>query len=165
MSWSAPHPATSSSTLIGVDKGLFFSQYGFSLNAKSANWKLVEKGPPESLNEARFRPKDELSEASLAVRVDLLKEPNTLEQYAKKWIRDYAGYGFTVLGNKTFSHSGYHGYVVDLVHNTKQKQVRQVLYVKGRQAVILTCSDDKKSFNSNLKSCNEIARSFEWTQQ
>ncbi|MGE3758376.1 MAG: hypothetical protein AB7H97_11500 [Pseudobdellovibrionaceae bacterium] len=141
------------------------SSYGFTVKSEGTDWKLVEKGPPESLNEARYLPNKKNPEASLSIRVDVLKDPMSLEQYAKKWIRDYPGYGFTVLGNKTFSNHGFPGYVVDLVHTKKQKQIRQILYSKGRQAVILTCADDQKSFKETIKACNTIARSFQWIKK
>ena len=55
-------------------------------------------------------------------------------------------------------------YMFDLVNKDTEKQLRQVVFLKETRAVILTCRDHIESFNDNLKDCNSIIRTFQWTE-
>lgn len=100
---------------------------------------------------------------SLAVRIETLKSDLTLESYTKKWMRDYTSYGFEVLGTNSFQQNGAKGLVIDLVHKKADYQLRQVLFLKNKRVVILTCRDQQKKFQQTLIGCNQISRTFEWS--
>ena len=100
--------------------------------------------------------------ASLTVRVDELQKEIPLDKYIQKWMKEYPRYGFDVLGSKPFVQNKQRGYVLDLVNREQGKQLRQVVFLKQKKAVILTCRDRIVSFQDNLKGCNKIIRSFEW---
>ena len=100
--YAAPHPSTSSSFLIGQEKGRFFSQHGFLIHANNTQWR--HKSPPKGIKnvETIYSAPDRKNgmQASLTVRVDSLKKSKSLKSYLKKWMRDYQRFGFEVLQSR-----------------------------------------------------------------
>jgi len=160
--YAAPHPGMGSSLLVSPEKGLFWKRYGFQLQTGLSGWQLAAPSDEES-NKVRYvRPGFE--SASLAVQTENLKTELTLENYAKKWMRDYVSYGFDVLGTQAFTQNKAKGLVVDLVHKKSDQQLRQILFLKNKKVVILTCRDHQKTFQQTLLGCNQISKSFEWSE-
>lgn len=161
---AAPIPATSSSSLIGADLGMFISQYGFSIHAGNTAW--IQTAPPSdipSLTTLYRSPRmSQGVQASLTVRVDELKELADLRSYVKKWMKDYSRLGFDVLASKPVTVNGQEGFLIDVLNREADKQLRQVVFMKSKTAVILTCRDHRESFTDTLKSCTEIMRHFQW---
>jgi hypothetical protein len=161
MLYAAPHPGMGSSLLVSPEKGFFWKRYGFQLQTGLSGWQLA---PPtdDDANKVRYvRPSSDIG--SLAVQIENLKSDLTLENYAKKWMRDYVSYGFDVLGTQAFTQNNAKGLVVDLVHKKSDQQLRQILFLKNKKVVILTCRDHLKTFQQTLAGCNQISKSFEWT--
>jgi hypothetical protein len=105
--------------------------------------------------------------AKFSIKEDTLPNELSLEVYAKRWMKDYSSYGFDFLGSRPFvnqslGNKNAKGLVVDLVHKSSDKQLRQVIFLKKKQAVILTCVDQKQNFSQTLDDCNQMIRSFEW---
>jgi hypothetical protein len=187
---AAPIPATSTSKLVSPQLGLYRSPMGFQITAGGSGWVHAEppkgnkfiatlyKAPtaaePGSVADQMRNdlasngsvtasiPKKTVTAASLTVRVDELQKDIPLDKYIQKWMKEYPRYGFDVLGSKPFVQNKQRGYVLDLVNREQGKQLRQVVFVKQKKAVILTCRDRIDSFQTNLKGCNQIIRSFEW---
>jgi hypothetical protein len=101
---------------------------------------------------------------TLTVRVDQLKKPVALNRYVQRWTKEYPKFGFDVKGTKKFKMAGNEGYVVDLVNNAKQRQLRQVIFMKEKKAVLLTCRDHVSTFKNSLAECNKMIKSFKWEQ-
>ena len=164
--YSAPHPGTSSSFLVGQEKGRFISQHGFLLNAGGTDWK--HRHTPRGIKnvETMYLSPNSIvgMKASLTVRVDKLSRTSSLGKYMKKWARDYHRFGFDILASQKVKVGPYKAHMIDLVHNQSSKQLRQVVFFRNRKAVIFTCRDNKKTFLNSLKSCNEIVRSFRWAR-
>ena len=159
---AAPHPGMGSSLLTSPEKGLFYAMKGFRVEAPP-QWK-IDIDSNEILNDefsVSYTSKTSPS-LNLSLKTDTLKTNNTLEGYAKKWMKDYASYGFDILGAKTFSTNNAKGLVVDLTHKKKSQQLRQVIFVNKKTAVTLTCADSIKNFQSTLVECNGIFKSFSW---
>ncbi len=165
---ASPMPAMGSSILVNPEKGFFFAAKGFVLAAPAA-WKF-EKSPEnrEGLNDqdefAVIYTYPSIPTLRLSLKTDSLKSNMSVEAYAKKWMKDYTSYGFDVLGAKTFASNQNKGLVVDLLHKKQGTQLRQVIFVKNRTAVTMTCLDQQKTFNSHLQECNEIIKTFSWSQ-
>ena len=100
--------------------------------------------------------------ATLTVRVDDLDKEVPLDRYIAKWMKEYPRYGFDVLGSKPFVQNKQKGYVLDLVNRNQGKQLRQVVFLKQKKAVILTCRDGVATFQKSLASCNQIIKTFTW---
>lgn len=168
MAPAAPLPGTASSALTSPEFGLFYSIKGFQLKSQ-ALW-AMDKSKEDELSDSGkefsvFYLHPEFKQARLSVRTDTLKAEITLENYTKKWMKDYSSYGFDVLGAKTFQTQFAKGLVVDLHHKKKDTQLRQVIFLKDKTAVILTCLDQTKSFTQSLVGCNQLVRSFQWMQK
>ncbi len=160
--WAAPHPATSSSALTAPEKGLYFLHKGFSLKTEGTSW--IPVASESVLDTVRFSSKDKNEKGSLSIRTDAVAKNASLELYTRKWMRDYPSYGFEVLSAKSFTLNGQPALVVDMLSRSKNKQIRQVILKKDAKVAVMTCLDDKATFNKSLASCNRIIQSFTWGQ-
>lgn len=170
---AAPMPGTASSKLVAPQLGLYRSPLGFQISSGNSGWLHGE--PPKDnkfiatvyrapANSAQPGSKDLVAGASLTVRVDELKKNMAIDKYIQRWLKEYPKYGFDVLGSKSFVQNKQRGYVVDLLNRDKKKQLRQVVFINEKKAVILTCRDQSVSFKQALKGCNQIIRTFSWAQ-
>ena len=149
-------PATASSKLVSPQLGLYRSPLGFEISSGTSGWAHAE--PPKNNKYVATLYADPKTKASLSVRVDELKK----DMYVSRWSKEYPRYGFDVVGSQTFAQNKQKGYVVDLVNRDTGKQLRQVVFMKKKHAVIMTCRDNIKNFKQSLKDCNQIIRTFSW---
>lgn len=169
---SAPIPGTSSSALVAPQLGLYRSPLGFEINAGQSGW--LHSEPPKNNRfvatlyrspKAKGGNSQEANvSASLSVRIDKLEKEMPLDKYVNRWSKEYPKYGFDVLGSKSFSQGKQKGFVIDLINRDSDKQLRQVVFMKNQNAVILTCRDQKSTFKEALKDCNTIIRTFKWVE-
>lgn len=164
MSYSAPVPATSTSSFLKTGIGLFRSASGFTISAEKTNW--LHAPPPEKQKGLATVYKSPQSHKGvqplLSVRVDGLENPKTLNQYMREWIKIYPRLGFNVMATKKVDVSNNEGFLLDLIHPKSHRQVRQVVFVKDKKAVVLTCRGHQEDFALTVKSCNQIIRNFAW---
>lgn len=144
--------------------GVYKSPKGFQINLAGSEW--LPSAPPKKTKRiaAMFRSphlKNNMR-GTMTVRVDELKKRLPLKKYVKRWTKQYPKFGFDVLGAKKFSLRGQKGYVIDLVNRKKERKLRQVIFMKGRRAVLMTCRDHMKSFKTTLKQCNQLVKGFQW---
>ncbi len=158
---AAPSPATSTSALTAPEKGLYFLHKGFTLKTEGTDWIPVSKSGQSILDTVRFSSKEN-SKGVLSVRTDKVAKSASLDLYTRKWMRDYPNYGFEVISAKNFTLNGSPALVVDMLSRSKNKQLRQVILKNNDRVAIMTCLDDKASFNKALQSCNQIMKSFAW---
>lgn len=186
---AAPIPGTATSKLVSPQIGLYHSPLGFQLNAAHTGWAhvappagnkyiaTVYRAEPGSVaaqmhadlhsagnvvNGGKALAAAKGAPATLTVRIDNLEKETTLDKYIGKWMKEYPRYGFDVLGSKPFLQAKNKGYVLDLVNRDQGKQLRQVVFLKQKNAVILTCRDRVATFQTSLKACNEIIKTFTW---
>ncbi len=165
---AAPMPATSTSQLVAPQLGIFRSPLGFEINAGGTGWVHGQAPSDSEYIQTVYRAPKEVGAtkpaASLTVRVDKLDKPIAMERYIQRWKKEYPKHGFDVLGSKPFTENKTKGYVLDLLNRDSNKQVRQVVFMKETSAIILTCRDESKTFRDTLKGCNQIIRTFSWTE-
>lgn len=161
---AAPIPVTSSSEFIGSDRGLFHSPLGFTIDAHKTTWILEppQKKNPYVVTMYRAPQTQNGIQAALTVRVDQMKRKMSLKRYVKSWIKDYPRFGFKILSAKPIKVKSQKAFLIDLINQDNQKQLRQVLFRKKEDVVILSCRDHKDNFLKTLKSCNQIIRNFHW---
>lgn len=138
----------------------------FDLSTKGTGWEIAT-APPDAKNVKRFfrgpLSAKKNSQPTLTVRVEPLAEKESdLKDYLKRWLKDYPKFGYNVLGHKPFKLDGHQAYVIDVVSVAGDRQARQVLSLRGNEAVLLTCLDQKDSFLNALPACNQIIRSLKW---
>ena len=119
-------------------------------------------GEESVLDTVRFASKDKNEKGSLSIRTDKVAKTASLELYTRKWMRDYPNYGFEVISAKNFSLNGNPALVVDMLSRSKNKQIRQVILKKDDRVAVMTCLDDRTTFNKALSNCNQIIKSFSW---
>ncbi len=164
---AAPMPGTATSKLVAPQLGIYRSPLGFEVGAGKSGW--VHGSAPANnkfiatLYHAPKKDKNAKSEgASLTVRVDKLEKEVALDKYIQKWMKEYPKYGFDVLNSRAFTENKQKGYFLDLINKDSGKQLRQVVFLKQKTAVILTCRDKQANFKETLKNCNQIVRTFNW---
>ncbi|MFS4459403.1 hypothetical protein [Bdellovibrio sp. HCB2-146] len=160
--FAAPHPATSTSALTAPEKGLYFLHKGFSLKTEGSSWVPVANADT-LLDTVRFASPGNTKTGSLSIRTDKVAKDASLDLYTRKWMRDYPNYGFEVLATKKFTLNGSPALLVDMLSRSKNKQIRQVVLKNEDRVAIMTCLDDKESFSASLAQCNQIMKSFTWT--
>jgi hypothetical protein len=162
---SAPMPVTSSSFLIQSNRGVFYSNSGFRLTSEGTDW--VHSSPesnPFIVSEYRAPRLLFGVQSAVTVRVNKLKHATTLKKYVKDWVKDYPKFGLDILSSKPILVNKQLAFLVDTKNKNSKRQLRQIVFLKNKVAVIMTCRSHVKSFNSILKSCNQIFRNFSWTQ-
>lgn len=164
-SWAAPIPGTSSSQIISEKAGSFYSPKGFSLHSGDTAW--VQTPAPKNIPSIAAIYKSPIvssgQQPALTVRFDELKRNQNLKNYVKHWMQDYTRFGFDVLTAKAIKISGNSAFLIDIVSKETKKQLRQVVFMREKLAVILTCRDERgESFNKTLTDCNSIIKTFQW---
>jgi hypothetical protein len=163
---AAPLPGTSTSALVAEKPGQFYSQKGFKLNAAQTAW--IQSAPPKHIPSLvtvyRSPVGTSAQQPALTVRVDDLHKAEPLRGYVKKWMKDYTRFGFEVLTAKPVKIGANPAFLLDIISRETQKQLRQVVLVKDKVAVILTCRDDRGTFAKTVQDCNEIMKTFEWVE-
>ena len=163
LSLAAPFPVSSSSVLTDPQWGNFYRKNGFSLKTESTAWVLSSEASPGIFETYRYHLKETFSEqASMSLRVDQIKSQQSLETYAKKWMKEYPQFGFEILGTKSLKMGGGQALLVDLYQKNKNQQLRQLILKKSNQVVIMTCVDNYSSFKKTLPQCNLLMNNFQW---
>jgi len=162
--FAAPIPGGSNK--VKPKLGVYQSPQGFAMQTAGSDW--IQSGPPKNTRyiATMFRSptvKNNMR-ATLTVRVDQLAKNTELSQYVKRWTKEYPKFGFDVKGSKKFAMNGNEGYVIDLVNPAKKRQLRQVIYMKDKKAVLLTCRDHISTFKDSLAECNKMIKTFKWQQ-
>lgn len=168
MAQAAPFPAATS-VFSRPQTGLFWRSKGFSLPTAGTAWQLqtpdtensVEKEAQAILSSGTFIQK-RFPKARFSVNVEHVKGVSTVEAYSKKWVKEYYQYGFDVLRSKPFKQNDEIGLVYDLRARQKSVQVRQVIFLKNKTAVTLTCTDDTRSFSQSVADCDRLIKNFRW---
>jgi len=153
MPLGAPYPATSSSLITDPHRG-------FAQLLNGYEFKLPSQWAPRGQAQ-RFQ----LQSSAMTMAIDTQEIPleQSLEQYFKKWVKEYNGYGFDILGTRAFQQfADQPGLVVDLVSRAQGRQLRQVLVRKQGRLAIITCQNQIESFQKDLSSCNETIKLFRW---
>jgi len=161
---SAPFPGTSSSEFLKSDMGLYQSNLGFSIHAGKTSW-IHTTPPADNSYVATVYKAPYLTrgvQPALTVRLDQMKKNQDIRSYMKQWLKDYPRMGFKVLGAKKLKINNQPAYLIDLLSQNNSKQLRQVVFVRNKQAVILSCRDHQENFEKTVKDCNQIVRNFQW---
>lgn len=159
-------PGTGSSPLVSNKPGMFLSTKGFRMNSAQTDW--IQSAPPKNIPSlvTIYKSPSQVNgqQPALTVRVDELARQQGLKAYVKRWMKDYTRFGFDVLTAKTIKVGDTQAFLLDIISKETQKQLRQVVFVREKTAVILTCRDQRESFKDTVQDCNEIMRTFEWVK-
>ncbi len=166
VAYAAPMPGTSSSQLVSGKPGLFFHPKGFRIDSSGTAW--VQSEAPKTIPSLVTIYKSPIpvngQQPALTVRLDNMKNTQNLKSYVKRWMQDYTRFGFDVLTAKNIKINEQNAFLLDIISRETQKQLRQVVFMKEKMAVILTCRDGKESFQKTVQDCNQIIKTFQWTE-
>lgn len=149
-----------------TNPGAYYSKEGFSLHAGQSKWMLEEPNDQRSQLLTLYKAPYTHSgvQPALTVRTDKLGETINLRSYVKRWLRDYDRFGLDILSAKPVKLNGNTAYLLDVLSRETNKQLRQVVFLKNKTAVILTCRDHRQHFSTSVNACNEIIKTFRWTE-
>ncbi len=158
--FSAPIPSSP------TKPGFFYHPKGFRLDSAGTAWVQAEvpKSIPSLVTIYKSPVPVDGQQAALTVRYDNLKRTQGLKSYVKRWMQDYTRFGFDVLTAKNIKINEQNAFLLDIMSRETQKQLRQVVFMRDKVAVILTCRDGKESFQKSVQDCNQIIKSFQWTE-
>lgn len=143
----------------------YFGQLGFKINSENTDWYQVSSGKLKSKTvQAEYRSLDDSNPGRLTIRSESLKKNLTLAEYIRRSAKDYRRFGFKILDLRPLVINQNKAFVLDLDKEDSELQTRQILFKKNNKVIILTCTGHKIKFQSDIKSCNQIARNFEWTK-
>ncbi len=163
-SFAAPIPATSSSMLVSKHRGLYISKHNFKIHADNTLWENTGSPIENSniLTVFQEPQQNKIFRAGLTVRTDQLKKRMSLTKYMNKWKKDYIRFGFNILKHKKVKINNQSAFLLDLYNSNSKRQLRQLVFLKGKRSVILTCRGEKENFKTTVKSCNTIFKNFQW---
>ncbi len=161
---AAPAPGMGSSRLSSLESGVAFLSHGFRMPVKSNSWNLQAPSDTHGLGVGSLIfDHQHLANSMMSLRLESVKKARPLEANARRWVKDYLHYGFDLLGTKTFQEKGQRGFVADLFHREKMKQVRQIVYQHDNQLAIFTLSSSNADFDKALADFNSVVRNFQWS--
>jgi len=158
---AAPFPGMGSSKLTSKSGIIQIHQKGFQISTPQPIWSILPN-ETDLKNEINFNFLKEKTNATFSLKTETLNSPLSLEVYSKKWIREYASFGFDLLGTKPYIQNQAKALVIDLFHKNLNKKIRQVIFIKEKISVIMTCTDQTENFEKTLPECNSIFRTFQW---
>lgn len=150
-------------------KGLFWLRKGFVLPTEGTIWHVealegqanLEKEAQGLLTSVSYS-SNVFLQARFTVNVENIKGASTVEAYSKRWVKEYYQYGFDLLKTKPIKINEEPAIVYDLKARQKTVQIRQVVLLKNKVAVTLTCTDDTKTFARSVIECDKMIQKFRW---
>lgn len=161
---AAPFTGVGNPTFVPEKPGLFYSPKGFRIDSSGTAW--VQSAPPKqipslaTIYQAPAAVNGQIP--ALTVRVDELRQKQAMKSYVKRWMQDYTRFGFDVLTAKPVKIGEHSAFLLDIISRETKKQLRQVVFMKEKTAVILTCRDQRETFSKTVQDCNQIIKSFDW---
>lgn len=157
---AAPAPGLMSAAHLQNDSQLIASNIGFSITSKDTEWKIVEDSKATKNRHAQIRPPE--GSALLSIKINKNIKQKNLKDYVNYWRKDYQRLGLEVLKAQPIKINGNVSYMMDLYNSKSEIQLRQVMLLKNKNSVVLTCSDKKEAFKESFKDCNKILKTFTW---
>ena len=135
---------------------LAFAQMGFTVGAIPADWAYTKSLETR----ADVIEIGQNQKSLLTFRLETVSTQAHLENYVRRFLRDYNQYGFEV-GQLQSKNQG-NLVVVDLNQKNKLTRSRQVFFKKNNHVVVATCNDVTARFDQTLLVCNQILNQFQW---
>lgn len=156
---ATPMALNVSQLLESEDSHVYFGSENFKISTEDTDWIRLPSTNSSSILTQFVNPD---TQAKLTVRSEKLKQKLSLKGYVTRSLRDYNRFGFEILAQRPLKINDQAAFLLDLKQNRSPIQLRQVLYKKDKDVIILTCSSHHDSFKQELKNCNQIYRNFKW---
>lgn len=186
-SFAAPLPLMSSDLVLSKANFLF-KERGYSLDLLNSEWQISDTKFNQSLSQ---RAQEDLKSSQspiaqvqdsvddiflvsnlqqkLSINVQNMKKAISLDALTQKHTKEYAQFGFEILGNKKVALGTKNLVLIDLYHRTQKKSIRQAIIGNGLGATseriaILSCEFTSKEESpdsaNSIKNCNAMIQKF-----
>ena len=184
---AAPAPLMSSELVLSKSN-LLMKERGYTLDLENCDWKiqdtkfnqpLVSQTPAaESSGNSPVATTELIDEISLTsslnqklnIHIQNMKRATNIDSFAQRHTKEYAQFGFEILGNKKVTLGNKTLVLIDLYHRTQKKSVRQAIVgssitTTSNRIAILSCEFLTKEQNSkdsaaSIKNCNDVIQRF-----
>ncbi len=187
---AAPAPLMSSQ-LVNSKSNVLMKERGYSLDLENSEWKIQEtkfnlplisqttpSNPTDNTPVATTELIDELALVStlnqkLNIHIQNMKKATNIDSFAQRHTKEYAQFGFEILGNKKVSLGTKTLVLIDLYHRTQKKSVRQAIIgssssTTSDRIAILSCEfmtkEQSKDSATTIKNCNDIIQRFAFVE-
>lgn len=155
--FSSVAPGMAGSIISQFKSGIFMTPQGFQVVLpENASWEI------QPIVDKKFSWLKKNTQATASLVSEDIKSDLAIEQFARRWTKNFMSYGFEILGMQDVKINQQPSVIIDLLHRKEPKQVRQILFLKEKKLVVITCSDEKAQFQNSLNDCNLLAQGFYW---
>ncbi len=154
---AAPHPTTGLSLVNRISRGHVFSQFGFQLKGQVELPWILEATAADNKEFNLLYGSGRMNLRSEAVSTKML-----LDNYVKRFLKDYNLYGFTVSKIKNGADETTPQITLEIDQKNKRNKLKQVFILKNQRVLTLTCTDDEESFERTSHLCQRFIDEIQW---
>jgi hypothetical protein len=185
--FAAPFPLMSSELVLSKTNFLL-KERGYTLDLVNSDWQMSETKFNQSLSK---RAQEELKSSQptalpahdsvddiflvsnlkqkLSINIQTMKKAISLDILTQKHTKEYAQFGFEILGNKKVNLGNKNLVLIDLYHRIQKKSIRQAIIGNGSgtssdRIAVLSCEFSTKEDNpdsaASIKNCNAMIQKF-----
>lgn len=187
---AAPVPLMSSQ-LVTSKSNTLIKERGYTLDLENSDWKIQEtkfnlplvsqSSPSSSIENTPVATTELIDEIALTsnlnqklnIHIQNMKKSTSIDSFAQRHTKEYAQFGFEILGNKKVTLGNKTLVLIDLYHRAQKKSVRQAIIgssisTTSNRIAILSCEfmtkEQNKDSAASIKNCNDIIQRFSFLE-
>lgn len=154
---AAPHPTTGLSLVNRISRGHVFSQFGFQLKGQFELPWILEATADENKEFNLL-----YGSGRMNIRSEMVSAKMQLDNYVKRFLKDYNLYGFTVSKIQNGVDQTTPQLTLEIDQKNKKNKLKQVFILKNQRVLTLTCTDDEDSFERTSHLCQRFIDEIQW---
>lgn len=155
--FSAPHPTTGQSLLNRLSHSPVFSQFGFQLKG-SVELPWIMDNSQDDAKEFNLL----YGSGRLNIKSDVVPVKTELDNYIKRFLKDYNHYGFSISKIQNGSDETTPQITLDIEQKNKKNKLKQFFILKNQHVLTITCSDNNESFERTSHLCQRFVDEISW---
>ena len=148
-----------SSNVLNFESSKYFLFLKINMPISSKNWKI--NWETSQLDQLKLDSVKE-DKAQMSVHLSRVERKLSLNQYAKKWTKEYSQFGFDLMKVQNFKVNNSEMLLIDTYHPKLKKQLRQYITIKNDQVLLVGCQSGPEFFNSAVSSCEDSIKQMSW---
>lgn len=154
---AAPHPTTGLSLINRISRGHVFSQFGFQLKGQvELPWILEATSDDNKEFNLLY------GSGRMNIRSEVVSSKMHLDNYIKRFLKDYNLYGFTVSKIQNGADESTPQITLEIDQKNKKNKLKQVFILKNQRVLTITCTDDDDSFERTSHLCQRFIDEIHW---
>lgn len=154
---AAPHPTTGLSLVNRISRGHVFSQFGFQLKGQvELPWILEATAADTKEFNLLY------GSGRMNIRSEAVTSKTLLDNYVKRFLKDYNLYGFTVSKIQNAADDITPKITLEIDQKNKKNKLKQVFILKNQRVLTMTCTDDEDSFERTSHLCQRFIDEMQW---